>query len=66
MKLLVCLLGLVLVVEGLPYFAFPEKMQGWLRQLSEIPPGHLRWIGLASTLFGLALCYLGRRSGLLP
>ncbi|MBW2106122.1 MAG: DUF2065 family protein, partial [Deltaproteobacteria bacterium] len=27
MKLLFCLLGLVLIVEGLPYLAFPDKMK---------------------------------------
>ena len=27
MESFLCVLGMVLAVEGLPYFAFPEKMQ---------------------------------------
>ncbi|HHB77168.1 MAG TPA: DUF2065 domain-containing protein, partial [Desulfobulbus sp.] len=36
MKLLVTLIGLVFVLEGLPYLVFPDAMQRWLRQLLEM------------------------------
>ncbi len=45
MKLLLTLIGLVFVLEGLPYLAFPEAMQRWLKQLLEMPPGQLRFMG---------------------
>ncbi len=64
MKLFLSVLGLVMVIEGLPYFAFPEKMKDFLKQLEEMPAERLRLIGLASTLAGLLLCYLTQRSGL--
>jgi len=65
MKLLVTLVGLVLVLEGLPYAAFPEPMQRWLSQLSVMPPRILRTIGFVSMGIGLLLCYLTQRTSLL-
>lgn len=64
MKLLVTLVGLILVLEGLPYVASPESMQRWLRQILEMAPGQLRRIGLAAMALGFFLCYLALRSPL--
>jgi uncharacterized protein YjeT (DUF2065 family) len=58
MKLLFSLLGLVLVVEGLPYFAFPDKMKIWLKKVQELPDSRLRAIGFLSICVGLGLAYL--------
>jgi len=60
MKLLFCLLGLVLVVEGLPYLAFPDKMKTWLQQIRQIPDNQLRIIGFLAMCFGLLLTYIFR------
>ena len=60
MKLLFCLIGLVLVVEGLPYFAFPDKMKKWMTMIQEIPDAHLRVIGFIGMCIGLVLAYLFR------
>ncbi|MEN8143049.1 MAG: DUF2065 domain-containing protein [Thermodesulfobacteriota bacterium] len=65
LKTLIALVGLVLIFEGLPYAAFPEAMQNWLRQLAEVKPGSLRKIGWIAVLLGLGLCYLSQRSGIL-
>jgi len=65
LKTLIALVGLVLIFEGLPYAAFPEAMQNWLRQLAEVSPGSLRKIGFIAVLVGLGLCYISQRSGLL-
>lgn len=64
MKLLITLVGLVLVLEGLPYAAFPEAMQGWLRQLISVPPRSLRIIGLLAIGLGLLLCFLTQRTNI--
>ncbi len=64
MKFFVAVLGLVMIIEGMPYFAFPEKMKELLRQLQEVPPQYLRLIGFFSVLLGLFLCYLARRTSL--
>ncbi len=60
MKTLICLLGLVLIVEGLPYFAFPEKMKHWVRKVLEMPNAHLRIMGLVAMGMGLLITYLTR------
>jgi len=62
MKLLIMLLGLVLILEGLPYAAAPESMQRWLRQILEMNPNQLRWVGAISMGSGFFLCYLVQKS----
>lgn len=63
MKTLITLIGLVLIIEGIPYVASPEAMQAWLRQLAETHPDRLRLMGLAAMAAGLLLCVLAQRSG---
>ena len=60
MKLLFCLIGLVLVVEGLPYFAFPDKMKRWMEKIQEVPDSHLRAMGFVAMCIGLVMTYLFR------
>jgi len=60
MKLLFCLLGLVLIVEGLPYFAFPNKMKKWVSTIQEIPDSNLRVMGFFAIVVGLLIAYLFR------
>ncbi len=60
MKLLFCLLGLILVVEGIPYFAFPHRMKRWMLRLQEIPDAHLRIMGFLAMCAGLVVTYLSR------
>ena len=60
MKLLLCLLGLVLIVEGLPYFAFPDKMKKYLQQIQQLPDNQLRIIGFVAMCCGLLLTYIFR------
>jgi hypothetical protein len=63
MKILITLIGLVLVLEGLPYVASPVAMQRWLKQLVELHPAQLRTMGIVAMVAGFILCYLGQRSG---
>jgi uncharacterized protein YjeT (DUF2065 family) len=60
MKYFLCVLGMVLIVEGLPYFAVPEKMKAWVMKLAAVPDGSLRRIGLVLMGIGLFLVFLGR------
>jgi uncharacterized protein YjeT (DUF2065 family) len=64
MKLLFTLIGLVFILEGLPYLTFPEAMQKWLRQLMEMKPSQLRIVGLFAVGLGLLICYVTLRSNL--
>ena len=61
MKFFLCVIGMVMIFEGLPYFAFPQKMKRWMLQMMATPEDMLRRLGLALMLGGLALVYLGRR-----
>ena len=65
MKLFIVLIGLVLVVEGLPYVAFPEAMQRWLTQLVKMEPAQLRQVGLISMAVGFVILLFARHFGLL-
>ena len=52
---------MVMVIEGLPYFAFPEKMKFWIEKILELPDGALRKFGFVLMLSGLLLIYMGKR-----
>ena len=61
MKFFLCVIGMVMIVEGLPYFAFPQKMKSWFNKIIEAPDNTLRKLGFAFMLIGLALVYVGKR-----
>jgi len=60
MEFFLCVLGMVMIIEGLPYFAFPEKMKLWVQKVLEMPDSSLRWFGFVFMFTGLAMIYLGR------
>lgn len=64
MKLLTLLIGLVLILEGLPYVAAPEAMQDWLKKLSDIRPGQLRSMGLIAMVIGLLIIFIVQKTTL--
>ena len=61
MRYFLCVIGMVMILEGLPYFAFPDKMKVWLVRILETPEHALRRIGIVMMIAGLVLVYLGRR-----
>lgn len=61
MKYFLCVMGMVMIVEGLPYFAFPEKMKNLVERLLDMPTGFLRKFGFVLMATGLLLVYMGRR-----
>ncbi|MFO7750164.1 MAG: DUF2065 domain-containing protein [Desulfobacteraceae bacterium] len=60
MEFFLCVIGMVMVVEGLPYAAFPEKMKAVVQTVTELPDGALRRFGLVLMLTGVGIVYLGR------
>lgn len=60
MDYFLCVLGMVLIVEGMPYFAFPGRLKIYLLKVAEIPDYTLRIAGFAAILSGLLFVYLGR------
>lgn len=59
MKFFLCVVGMVMIIEGLPYFGFPEKMKIWIQKVAQTPDGALRRFGLVLMAFGLVLVYFG-------
>jgi len=60
MKFFLCVLGLVMIVEGSPYFAFPEKMKIWIERIVTTPESSLRRFGFVLMALGMCLIYFGR------
>jgi len=60
MDFFLCVIGMVFIVEGLPYFAFPDRIKAYLIKVTEIPDATLRLFGFAAIVTGLFLVYLGR------
>ncbi len=61
MKYFLCVIGMVMIIEGLPYFAFPEKMKSWVVKMVEMQENALRIMGLLLMVTGIFLIFLGRR-----
>jgi hypothetical protein len=53
-------LGLVFVIEGVVFAAFPETAKRAVASMLETPDGLLRGIGLVSALIGVVLVWLIR------
>ena len=61
MEFFLCVVGLVMIFEGVPYFAFPAKMKLWILKVIDMPDENLRRLGFFLMLIGLGLVYLGKR-----
>ncbi|MFW6053038.1 MAG: DUF2065 domain-containing protein [Desulfosalsimonas sp.] len=60
MEFFLCVIGMVMIIEGLPYFAFPDKMKEMMNRILELPDSALRKFGLILMVAGLLLSYIGR------
>ena len=60
MRYFLCVIGMVMIIEGLPYFISPEKMKIWMQRIVETPASSLRRLGFGLMVAGLVLVYLGR------
>ncbi len=52
--------GLILIVEGLVYAVFPDRMKALLTRMVDIPVGALRSGGLVAAVGGFGLLWLLR------
>ncbi len=60
MEFFLCVLGMVMIIEGLPYAVIPEKMKLWIQKVIEMPDSSLQRFGFALMLIGLWLVYMGK------
>ena len=57
MKFFLCVMGMVMIVEGLPYFAFPARMKAMVIMIMGMEESKLRRFGFFLMFTGLALVY---------
>ena len=62
MDFFLCVIGMVMIVEGLPYFTFPDRMKEMMQRIMELPDNTLRRFGFVLMVAGLFLTYIGRSS----
>jgi hypothetical protein len=60
MKDFLCVLGMVFIIEGLPYFLFPQRLKIYLLKITTMPDFTLRFMGISAMVVGLLLLYFGR------
>ncbi|MBT3388265.1 MAG: DUF2065 domain-containing protein [Desulfobacula sp.] len=60
MKYFLCVVGMVMIVEGLPYFSFPDKMKQVVNMVSGQEDAALRKFGFIRMIVGLLLLYVGK------
>lgn len=60
MKYFLCVLGMVFIIEGLPYFAFPAHLKTYMLRLTTISDTTLRIMGAFAIGFGLLILWVGR------
>ena len=64
MEYFLSVVGMVFVIEALPYIAFPGKVKEYMKVIGLLPDRKLQVIGLVMALSGLAILYLARGTGL--
>ncbi|MCK5236585.1 MAG: DUF2065 domain-containing protein [Deltaproteobacteria bacterium] len=58
MVFIVTVIGVILVIEGIPYTVFPAKAKKWALMIEELPESTLRVVGVASIFGGLILLFI--------
>ena len=54
-------LGLLLIIEGLLYALFPNRMKNMIKSMLEMNNDTLRWGGLASAIVGFLMLWTAVR-----
>tara|TARA_Y100000590_G_scaffold154469_1_gene177526 strand:+ start:722 stop:910 length:189 start_codon:yes stop_codon:yes gene_type:complete len=50
-------IGLLLIIEGLLYAVFPNRMKSLINKMTETSSETLKWGGIASALLGLMIMW---------
>ena len=50
-------IGLLLIIEGLLYAVFPNRMKSLINKMIEMSSDTLKWGGIASALLGLMIMW---------
>jgi len=63
MKFFFSVIGMVMIIEGLPYFASPAKMKEVVKTIINLEDAHLRKFGFVLMLAGLCIVYFAMGGG---
>lgn len=63
MAYFLCVIGMVCIIEAVPYMLFPRGMKRMVRIVEQTPERYLQVIGLLAALVGVCIVYCGRRLG---
>lgn len=63
MSFFLCVIGMVMIIEGIPYFTMPSKMKTWIGKVLEMPDNMLQRFGFVLMIGGMLLVFLGKRGG---
>ncbi len=63
MKFFLSVIGMVMIVEGLPYFAFPRRMKKMVQVILGLEESQLRRFGFFLMLIGLGVVYAAAGRG---
>lgn len=58
MAFIFSVIGVVLIIEGIPYLTFPKKVRVWALLLQDIPDNTLRLMGLFAMGAGFLILYM--------
>lgn len=61
MSLFLSAAGLMMILEGVPYFCLPSQVKEVAKRLPELPDSTLRIFGFFLMLLGLLVVYIGRK-----
>lgn len=53
-------LGMVFIIEAVPYILFPGKVKAFAQYIHEVPNSTLQAVGIIAAFAGLIIIYLGR------
>ncbi|MFH1112449.1 MAG: DUF2065 domain-containing protein [Pseudomonadota bacterium] len=62
MEFFFCVVGMVLVIEGIPYFLCPDKMKHVMRAILEQDDKTVRIFGASILIIGLLIVYFARNA----
>ncbi len=60
MNFFLSVLGLVMIIEGFPYFCFPSHIKALAEKIHELDDSLLRFLGLILMLAGLFVIYISK------
>lgn len=60
MEFFLCVIGMVMIIEGIPYFGFPDKMKELMSYVREQDDASLRILGAILMITGLLIIYFAR------